>query len=168
MGCGKSKHKRKVTETNVTIQKAETGGTKTQQVLNSWEQTPPVPAPYPQGKTDVNRILETELSHAGTVYDPNPEIVGEREAEGELVPSQAFFSIVPVEPISPGVTGGKKNVNLLDWSDDRVREMEAKEEKEIGVVVKEKVKEVEKVGGVGRGDKVERVEKVEKKEVVAV
>ena len=98
MGCNSSKSKKQEILAQQTIAKRDTGGTRTQRVLNSWDVTTPIPAPYPQGKADLNKILKTDSYLAGTVYDPNPEIVP-YNVEGEYVPANEFYAITPVQPL---------------------------------------------------------------------
>ena len=99
MGCGTSRHKKEELNAHEELLKLETGGTKTQRVLNAWDNTAPIPAPYPQGKVDLNKMLRSESIEQGTVYDPNPEIV-QYVVEGDLVPAREFYAIQPVQPIS--------------------------------------------------------------------
>ena len=126
MGCGHSKHKRNAKKLHEPVEQQANQEANTQQVLNSWEPTPPAKTLYPQGKTDVNKILETEVSGQGTVYEPNPEIMAEN-VEGELVPAENFYSIVPVEAITPMSKSVVNNKNLLDWSDVKENEIVCQE-----------------------------------------
>ena len=60
----------------------------------------PVKVAQPRFEADVPKILQTNLSEQGTVYQPNPEIVPLAQV-GDFVPAQVFYSVNQIEPITP-------------------------------------------------------------------
>lgn len=60
----------------------------------------PVKVTQPRFEADVPKILHTNLSEQGTVYQPNPEIVPLAQV-GDLVPADVFYSMRKVDPITP-------------------------------------------------------------------
>ena len=101
MGCGSSKNKGKNKNDAAKqrqLDRANTRGTRTPRVLNDWGNNEPIPAPYPQGNKNITETMKADSMQAGTIYDPNPELV-EYEVEGELVPASEFYSITPIKPI---------------------------------------------------------------------
>ena len=114
MGCGGSKNKnndRKNTK-NKSLDRRETRGTRTPRVLNDWGNIEPLAAPYPQGNKDLTKVMKSDSMQAGTIYDPNPELVL-YEVKGEYVPVKEFYSITPVQPIK-GLDEAKQDKNFID------------------------------------------------------
>ena len=114
MGCCSSQTKKTPLIDPNAVVRHDTGGTRTQRVLNSWDVTTPIPAPYPQGKVDLTKMLHTDSYEAGTVYDPNPEVVP-FYVEGEYVPVKEFYSITPVQPITRrDINGNEPDVLVVN------------------------------------------------------
>lgn len=99
MGCGTSKSKKTNQIDTNKVERKETGGIRTQKVLNAWEATPALSTPYPQGKIDINKLIKTDSYEVGSIYDPNPEVVP-YYVEGEYVPAREFYAITPAKPVS--------------------------------------------------------------------
>ena len=113
MGCGGSKNKNKNRKnTNSNIDRKNTRGTRTPRVLNDWGNIEPLAAPYPQGTKDLTKVMKSDSMQAGTIYDPNPELVM-YEIQGEYVPIKEFYSITPVQPIK-GLDEDKQDKNFID------------------------------------------------------
>lgn len=93
MCYGKPHHKKKATTTTTAP------NTLGQPVKTEVVKTTVVTTPPPKVDVDMTKILATQLSEQGTVYQPNPEIVPLAQ-QGDFVPADVFYSVQQVAPIS--------------------------------------------------------------------